>query len=80
MGYLNTLTKIADFLDGVWSTLMKISFRGGIYITLMITIIFMRVCFPLSRKTVPLTKSPVCGSGGPSQQVHQHILCPILFA
>jgi hypothetical protein len=41
---------------------MKIYFRGGIYITLMKMIIFMKVCFPLSRKTDPLTKSRVSGS------------------
>jgi hypothetical protein len=41
---------------------MKISFRDGIYITLVKTIIFMRVCLPLSRKTMLLTESPVSGS------------------
>jgi hypothetical protein len=61
-GYLNTLTKTADFHDGVWSTLMKISFRDGIYITLMKMIIFMIVCFPLSQRIVPLTKSLVSDS------------------
>ena len=48
MGYLNTLTKTANFYDGVWSTLMKISFRGGIYIILIKMINFMSVSFELS--------------------------------
>jgi hypothetical protein len=46
----------------VWSTLIKYIFVVGIYITLMKMIIFMRVCFPLSRKMDPLTKYPFCGS------------------
>jgi hypothetical protein len=43
---------------------MKIYFRGEIYITLMKMIIFVRVCFSLSRKTDPLTKSRVSSSVG----------------
>jgi hypothetical protein len=52
---------------------MKIYFRGGIYITLMKMIIFMRVCFLLSRKTDPLTKSRVSGSENNSP------LCRVFF-
>ena len=44
----------------VCGALMKISFHDRIYVTL----IKMRVCFPLSWKTVPLTKSPISGSEG----------------
>jgi hypothetical protein len=41
---------------------MKMSFREGIYATLMKKIIFMRVCFKLLQKTVPLTQYLFSGS------------------
>jgi hypothetical protein len=40
----------------------------GFYTTLMKMIIFVRVCFKLSQKTVPLTKSLFSGSVWSSEQ------------
>ena len=66
--------KTSDFYDGVLNTLMKICFRGGICITLMKITIFMRVCSPLLRKIVPLTKSRVSGSARAASVDDAHLV------
>ena len=59
-------------------TLMKIRFRGGYLQHSHENFIFMRVYFPLSRKSAPLMKYPFSGSGdsskmcAPSNPEHSH--------
>ena len=54
--------KITIFHGGLHSTLTKIGFHDGICSTSTKNTNFMRVCFKLSRKIHPLTKSRFCGS------------------
>ena len=54
--------EITIFHGGLHSTLTKIGFHDGICSTSTKNTNFMRVCFKLSRKIHPLTKSRFCGS------------------
>ena len=64
--------EITIFHGGLHSTLTKIGFHDGICSTSTKNTNFMRVCFKLSRKIHPLTKSRFCGSDtgqiGPSDR------------